>query len=62
MSPQVIRLPGVRHYTGLSRSTIYALVRNNDFPKPLKLGPRASGWLQAEVSQWLKAKTVQRDE
>ena len=35
--------------TGLSRSGIYAAVAAGKFPTPIKLGPRAVGWLESEI-------------
>ena len=46
---QIIRLPQVRQRTGLSRSTIYLRVARGEFPRPIKLGVRASGWIADEV-------------
>lgn len=49
----ILRLPSVLHVTALSRSTIYAMIAEGDFPKPLKLGKRAVGWREADVAAWL---------
>lgn len=50
----ILRLPEVKRTTGLSRSTIYLRVAQGTFPKPVCLGGRAVGWLEAEVQQWLQ--------
>jgi prophage regulatory protein len=50
----ILRLPEVKRRTGLSRSTIYLRVAQGTFPKPVSLGGRAVGWLEAEVEQWLQ--------
>ncbi|MEO9944042.1 AlpA family transcriptional regulator [Paraglaciecola sp.] len=42
----------VERTTGLKKSTIYLLVKQNEFPKPISLGLRASGWLMSEINQW----------
>ena len=39
--------------TGLSRSTIYRLVRNGSFPEPIRIGPRGKRWLESEIRAWL---------
>ena len=49
----ILRLPTVKIRTGLSRSTIYLRVAGGQFPKPIKLGPRAVGWVEADVDEWL---------
>ncbi len=44
-----LKLPEVRTRTGKSRSSIYQGVKDGTFPKPIKLGPRAVGWIEAEI-------------
>ncbi len=44
-----LRLPEVEDRTGKSKSTIWAAIKNGTFPKPIKLGPRAVGWLESEI-------------
>ena len=50
----ILRLPDVKRSTGLSRGTIYLRITQGTFPKPVSLGGRAVGWLEAEVQQWLE--------
>ena len=52
--PRILRLPAVRARTGLARSTIYLAISQGRFPKPISLGPRAVGWIEAEVDAWLR--------
>jgi prophage regulatory protein len=53
MANMILRLPAVKTRTGLSRSTIYLRVAEGRFPKPISLGARAVGWVDAEVETWL---------
>lgn len=53
MLQRIYRLPDVKAVTGLSRSTIYANIATGQFPPPLKLGARSSGWLESEIDAWL---------
>ncbi len=53
MNTQILRLPAVKQRTGLSRSTLYEMMRRGDFPKPIPLGARAVGFIEAEVSAWI---------
>ena len=48
------RLPEVMAHTGLSRSTIYFLISNDNFPHSINLGIRSVGWLSDEVQQWIQ--------
>jgi prophage regulatory protein len=56
----VLRLPQVRQITGLSKSSIYALEGSQNFPKRLKLGPRAVGWLESEIHAWVLIRATRR--
>ncbi|HEY4370493.1 MAG TPA: AlpA family transcriptional regulator [Burkholderiales bacterium] len=50
---KIVRLPAVMGMTGLSRASVYAFVKAHTFPAPVKLGPKASGWLLSEVQGWI---------
>ncbi len=52
----VLRRPAVERITGLSRSTIYAMMAEGDFPKPIKLGKRAVGWRAVDLASWLESR------
>ncbi len=54
MMHTILRLPAVKTSTGLSRSTIYLRIAQGTFPKPVCLGGRAVGWLEAEIQEWLR--------
>ena len=54
MTHTILRLPAVKIRTGLSRSTIYLRVSQGTFPKPVSLGARAVGWVEAEIQEWLQ--------
>ena len=54
MTHTILRLPDVKATTGLSRSTIYLRVAEGSFPKPVGLGGRAVGWIEAEIQDWLQ--------
>lgn len=47
-----LRLPEVKAVTGLSKSSLYALIRERSFPAPVRLGARAVAWVKSEVKQW----------
>lgn len=49
-----LRLPEVLDRTGLSRSTIYVRLDQGRFPRPVSLGARAVGWIEAEVDEWIR--------
>lgn len=47
-----MRLPEVKAITGLSKSSLYVLIREKSFPAPVRLGSRAVAWVKSEVKQW----------
>ncbi len=56
MTQSILRLPVVKARTGLSRSTIYLRLSQGEFPKPISLGPRAVGWIESEITDWIAAR------
>ena len=61
-APTIIRRKQVEARTGLSRSSIYAKMRQNPkrpgdydptFPTPISVGAKAVGWIEAEIDAWL---------
>jgi len=57
----LIRLPRVCELTGLGRSAIYARMRDRTFPQNVKLGPKASAWVEHEILQWNAERVAERD-
>ncbi|WP_457356110.1 helix-turn-helix transcriptional regulator [Roseateles sp. P5_D6] len=47
-------MPTVRRRTALGRSTIYRLMGQGLFPLAVRLGPRAVGWRDTDIDQWLE--------
>lgn len=58
---RVIRLKEVIDTTGLARSTIYKLISEREFPKPISLGDRCVGWVEGEVHAWILDRIKERD-
>jgi prophage regulatory protein len=54
----ILRRVQVQARTGLSRSSIYKLMQEGDFPKQVSLGPRAVGWRRGDIDQWLESRPV----
>ena len=47
-----LRLPDVKAVTGLSKTSLYALIKEKSFPAPVRLGPRAVALVKSEIRQW----------
>ena len=58
--PSVMRMNAVIQCTGLSRATIYRLMDLNQFPRSFKIGTTASGWLEAEIREWVNERASSR--
>jgi len=54
----LIRIRTVMQQTGLSKSSIYAMAasRPPQFPQPIKIGKRASAWLDSEIQAFIEAR------
>jgi prophage regulatory protein len=50
------RLPVVLSRLGVSRSSLYKLIQQGAFNPPVKLGPRAVGWLSTDTDEFIEAR------
>ena len=50
---RIIRLPEVMGMVGLKKSAIYKMIAEGVFPRQMKLGKHASGWLESDVQRWI---------
>ena len=46
------RIDDVVKFTGLSKPSIYRLMREGTFPRPVRLGERAVAWTINDLEQW----------
>jgi prophage regulatory protein len=53
---RLLRLVEVRSRIPYSRSTIYQLIAQKKFPKPINLGGRAVAWLESDIDGWIAAR------
>ena len=56
---QFLRLPQVKELTALSRSTIYAEIKSDRFPKQVRLTAKSVGWLLSDIQDYLATKVAQ---
>lgn len=59
-SKKVLRLPQVIQKTGLSRATIYAYIKKDQFPAPFPLSERSVGWLESSIDSWIDSRVALR--
>lgn len=52
-SLRLLRLREVMHVVGLKKSTIYDMIKQGTFPKPIKISSRAVAWLEDAIMTWI---------
>ena len=51
--PRLINRKQVEEITSLSRSSIYLLMSENRFPKPIQIGNKRVAWVSQEINEWV---------
>lgn len=51
---RLIRLPEVESLVGCKKSTIYTMLKQGTFPKPVRLSARMAAWSESAVLAWLQ--------
>ena len=55
----LIKLSVVMAMTGLSKSSIYAMMQAGSFPKTIHIGVRGVAWIEGEIQHWIEEKISQ---
>ncbi|MFZ4699172.1 MAG: helix-turn-helix transcriptional regulator [Candidatus Methylumidiphilus sp.] len=50
-------IPPIPPIVPVCRSSIWYMVKNGQFPKPVKLGPRTTAWRVEDVRDWIESKS-----
>jgi prophage regulatory protein len=53
MQYNLIRLNEVKKRTGLSRATIYDLIKKGHFPRQIQLTKRCVAWAEDAIHDWI---------
>jgi prophage regulatory protein len=56
VSSPMLRAPQVIELVGLSRTSIMRLAHEGRFPAPIKISPRAIGWLLSDIEAYLASR------
>ena len=62
MVPKIFRRRELENRIGVKRSSIYKMMDEGLFPKPVRLGRRAVGWREEDIEHWLKQMQEVSDE
>lgn len=55
---RVLRIQEVIDTIGLSRSSIYRMIKLGKFPSPIPLSTRRIGFISEDVSNWLEQQKI----
>ena len=61
---RLLRRPSVQEWTGLTKSTLYRLVGQGAFLRPIRIGSRTVAWPESAVAAWIadrKAEALKPD-
>lgn len=58
LDDQFVNMAFITSLTGLTDKWFYKLIKDDVFPKPIKMG-RSSRWLKSEVEAWLQERINQ---
>lgn len=58
----LLRRKQVEARTGLTRSTIYALISEGKFPKPIQLVGRTVAWTESSIDRWIAERIAASNE
>ena len=58
MSTRILRAAAVMDKCGFRRTTLWRLVHEADFPKPIFITGKAIGWREDQVDEWIDARPV----
>jgi prophage regulatory protein len=59
VDPRLISLADVMERVALKRTSIYQLIKLQEFPAPVKI-QRASRWVDLEISDWIRNQMSKR--
>lgn len=58
---RLVRLPEVEAMTGCKKSTIYTMLAQKRFPKPVRLSARMVAWPETAVLQWVQDRIAEAE-
>lgn len=58
MQDRLLRRREVEKITGMSRSSIYRLMNEGEFPRPVRVGPAAVRWKASYIMAWIESRPV----
>ena len=56
MKDTLMRRRAVEQRTGLGTTTLYKMMNQGTFPRPLRIGTRAVRWPESEIEEWISTR------
>lgn len=56
---RAIQKSAVLEALGISSPTLYRLIQQGEFPRPVKIGHKASRWFESDIKEYLEKVTKQ---
>ena len=53
---RILRRREVSQLVSLSLATLYRMIARGEFPRPVRLSPRLTGWRSDEIDAWLDSR------
>ena len=54
--PVLLRISEVVQLLGISKPTVYRLMNEGKFPRPIRLSKARVAWLHADLEKWLESR------
>ena len=51
---RLIRIQEVMNKVGIARSTVWYMVKKGKLPRPRKLSPRVTVWVESEIDEYIE--------
>lgn len=58
MQDRLLRRREVEGITGMSRASIYRLMRSGSFPLPVRVGSTAVRWKESDIADWIESRPL----
>ena len=58
LGDRLLRRRQVEEMTGLSRSSVYRLMQDGEFRRPVRVGSNAVRWRLSDIVDWLESRPI----
>ena len=62
MNEKLLRRREVEELTGLSRASVYRLISEGEFPRPVRVSATGVRWKASDIAAWIQSRPVSTTE